>query len=177
MGTGKEGVVCMPCRDHHKGCEYVTHRCGSKFPFSLSMSIANAFLVVQACMAAVTIAWVASTSESVAVAEASMGVQVLIHCPRTTLPSSSSELSSNSGEENESPTGRESEGSRHEQEESINVGIIDPLMEADVNVEDLILEGQLWTLWACMSTMHSTVLELMSEVELINLELKKRRSH
>jgi hypothetical protein len=128
-------------------------------------------------MAAVTIAWVALTSESVAVAEASMGVQVLIHCPRTTPPSSSSELSSNSGEEDESPTGRESEGGRHEREESINVGIIDPLMEADVNVEDLILEGQLRTLWARMSTMHSTVLELMSEVELINLELKKRRSH
>jgi hypothetical protein len=70
-----------------------------------------------------------------------------------------------------------SEGGRHEREESVDVGIIDPLMEADVNAEDLILEGRLWTLWARMSTMHSMVLELMSEVELINLELKKRRSH
>jgi hypothetical protein len=49
-------------------------------------------------------------------------------------------------------------------------------MEADANAEDLILEGRLRTLWARMSTMHSMVLELMSEVELINLELKKRRS-
>jgi hypothetical protein len=24
--TGKEGIACMPCRDCHKGCEYVTHR-------------------------------------------------------------------------------------------------------------------------------------------------------
>jgi hypothetical protein len=118
-----------------------------------------------------------STSESVAVAGASLGVQVLIRCPRTTLPSSSSELSSNSGEEDESPTGWESEGGKCEREESINVSIIDPLMGADMNAEDLILEGRLQTLWARMSTMHSTVLELMSEVELINLELKKRRSH
>jgi hypothetical protein len=50
-------------------------------------------------------------------------------------------------------------------------------MEADTNVEDLILEGWLRLLWAHMSTMHSVMLELMSEVELINLELKKRRSH
>jgi hypothetical protein len=49
-------------------------------------------------------------------------------------------------------------------------------MEANANAEDLILEGRLRTLWARMSTMHSMVLELMSEVELINLELKKRRS-
>jgi hypothetical protein len=106
-----------------------------------------------------------------------MGVQVLIRCPRTTPPSSSSELSSDSGEEDESPAGWESEGSRHEREESVDVGIINLLMEVDANAEDLILEGRLWTLWACMSTMHSMVLELMSEVELINLELKKRRSH
>jgi hypothetical protein len=105
-----------------------------------------------------------------------MGVQVLIHRPRTMPPSSSSELSSDSGEEDESLTGWESEGGRWEQEESVDVGIIDPLMEADVNVEDLILEGWLRMLWAHMSTMHSTVLELMSEVELITLELKKRRS-
>jgi len=31
--TGKEGVVCTPCRDCHKGCEYTTHRCGGKFLF------------------------------------------------------------------------------------------------------------------------------------------------
>jgi hypothetical protein len=117
-----------------------------------------------------------STSESVAVAEAPTGVQVLIRRPRTMPPSSSSELSSDSGEEDESPAGRESEGGRREQEESVDVGIIDLLMEADVNTEDLILEGRLRTLWAHMSTMHSMVLELMSEVELINLELKKRRS-
>jgi hypothetical protein len=91
-------------------------------------------------------------------------------------PSSSSELSSDSGEEDESPAGRESEGGRREREESVDVGIIDPLMEANANAEDLILEGRLRTLWARMSTMHSMVLELMSEVELINLELKKRRS-
>jgi hypothetical protein len=103
-------------------------------------------------------------------------VQVLIRQPKTTPPSSSSELSSNS-EEEESPTGQVSEGSKLEREESVNARIIDPLMEADVNVDDLILEGQLWSLWARMSTMHSTVLELMSEVEYINLELKKRRSH
>jgi hypothetical protein len=78
-----------------------------------------------------------------AVAEASMGVQVLICHPRTMPPSSSSELSSDSGEEDESPTGRESEGGRREHEESIDVGIIDLLMEADANVEDLILEGWL----------------------------------
>jgi len=42
-------------------------------------------------------------SESMAVAEASMGVQVLIRHPRTTPPSSSSELSSDSGEEDECP--------------------------------------------------------------------------
>jgi hypothetical protein len=117
-----------------------------------------------------------STSESAAVAEAPTGAQVLIRRPRTTLPSSSSELSSDSGEEDESPAGRESEGGRREREESVDVGIIDPLMEADVNAEDLILEGRLRTLWARMSTMHSMDLELMSEVELINLELKKRRS-
>jgi hypothetical protein len=105
-----------------------------------------------------------------------MGVQVLIHHLRTTLPSSSSELSSDSGEEDESPAGWESEGSKREREESVDVRIIDLLMEADTNAEDLILEGQLWMLWARMSTMHSMVLELMSEVELINLELKKRRS-
>jgi hypothetical protein len=115
-------------------------------------------------------------SESTAVTEALSGVQVLICCPRTMLPSSSSELSSNSGEEDESPAGWESEGSRHEREESVDVGIINLLMEADVNVEDLILECWLQTLWVCMSTMHSMVLELMSEVELINLELEKRRS-
>jgi hypothetical protein len=91
-------------------------------------------------------------------------------------PSSSSELSSNSGEEDESPAGWESEGSRRKREESVDVRIIDPLMEADKNVEDLILEGRLRMLWAHMSTMHSMVLELMSEVELVNLELKKRRS-
>jgi len=112
----------------------------------------------------------------VAVAEAPTGAQVLIRRPRTTPPSSSSELSSDSGEEDESPAGRESEGGRREREESVDVGIIDPLMEADANAEDLILEGRLRTLWARMSTMHSMVLELMSEVELINLELKKRRS-
>jgi hypothetical protein len=50
-------------------------------------------------------------------------------------------------------------------------------MKADADADDLILEGQLQLLWACMSTMHSVMLELMSEVELINLELKKRRSH
>jgi hypothetical protein len=32
--TGKEGVTCTPCRDCRKGCEYVTHRRGGKFPFS-----------------------------------------------------------------------------------------------------------------------------------------------
>jgi hypothetical protein len=91
-------------------------------------------------------------------------------------PSSSSELSSNS-EEEESPTGWVSEGGKLEREESVNARIIDPLMEANADMDDLILEGQLWSLWVHMSTMHSTVLELMSEVELINLELKKRRSH
>jgi hypothetical protein len=50
-------------------------------------------------------------------------------------------------------------------------------MEADADAEDLILEGQLQLLWVHMPTMHSVVLELMSEVELINLELKKRRFH
>jgi len=174
--TGKEGVACTPCRDRRKGCEYATHRCGGKFLFSLSISVANAFLVVQARAAAVAIARVASMSESAVVTEAPTGAQVLIRCPRTMPPSSSSELSSDSGEEDESPAGRESEGGRREQEESVDVGIIDPLMEADANAEDLILEGRLRTLWARMSTMHSTVLELMSEVELINLELKKRRS-
>jgi hypothetical protein len=120
---------------------------------------------------------VALTSESAAVAEASLGVQVLIHHPRTMPLSSSSEISSDSGEEDEYPAGQESEGGRCEQEESINVRIIDPLIEANVNVEELILEGWLQMLWARMSTMHSMALELMSEVELINLELKKRRSH
>jgi hypothetical protein len=115
-------------------------------------------------------------SESTAVAEASTGAQVLIRRPRTMPPSSSSELSSDSGEEDESPAGWESEGGRHEREESVDVRIINLLMEADANAEDLILEGRLRTLWARMSTMHSTVLELMSEVELINLEFKKRRS-
>jgi hypothetical protein len=143
---------------------------------SLSITVANAFLVVQARAAAVAIVRVASTSESTAVAEAPTGAQVLIRRPRTTPPSSSSELSSDSGEEDESPFVQESEGGRREREESIDVGIIDPLMEADANAEDLILEGRLRTLWARMSTMHSMVLELMSEVELINLELKKRRS-
>jgi hypothetical protein len=79
---------------------------------SLSISIANAFLVVQACTAAVAIVWVTSTSESAAVTEAPMGAQVLIRCPRTMLPSSSSELSRDSGEEDESPAGQESEGGR-----------------------------------------------------------------
>jgi hypothetical protein len=79
----------------------------------------------------------------VAVAEASMGVQVLIRHPRTTPPSSSSELSSDSGEEDESPAGQESEGGRCKHEESIDVRIIDLLMEADANAEDLILEGWL----------------------------------
>jgi hypothetical protein len=144
---------------------------------SLSISVTNAFLVVQACAAAIAIVQVTLMSESVAVAEEPTGAQVLIRRPRTTPPSSSSELSSNSGEEDESPTGWESEGGRREQEESVDVGIIDLLMEADANAEDLILEGQLRTLWEHMSTMHSMVLELMSEVELINLELKKRRSH
>jgi hypothetical protein len=173
--TGKEGVACTPCRDHCKGCEYATHRRGGKFPFSLSISIANAFLVVQACMAAVTIARVTSTSESVAVAGPLLGAQVLIHRPKTMPPSLSSRLSSNS-EEEDSPAGQVSEGSKLESKESVDAGIIDPLMEANVDMDDLILEGWLRLLWACMSTMHSTVLELMSEVELINLELKKRRS-
>jgi hypothetical protein len=58
-------------------------------------------------------------------------------------PSSSSELSSDSGEEDESPAGQESEDGRREHEESIDVRTIDPLMEADVNAEDLIPEGRL----------------------------------
>jgi hypothetical protein len=175
--TGKEGIMCMPCRDRCKGCKYATHRWGSKsFSSFLVDLFANTLLVVQARAAAVAVARVASTSESVAVAGPLLGAQVLIRCPRTTPLSSSSELSSNSGEEEESPTGRESEGGRCEREESIDAGVIDPLIEADAAAEDLILEGRLRTLWACMSTMHSTVLELMSEVELINLELKKRRS-
>jgi hypothetical protein len=49
------------------------------------------------------------------------------------LLSSSSELSSNSGEEDESPTGRESEDGKCKREESVDVGVIDPLMEADMN--------------------------------------------
>jgi hypothetical protein len=69
-----------------------------------------------------------------------------------------------------------SEGGKLKREDSIDAGIIDPLIEADADVDDLILEDWLQTLWARMSTMHSIVLELMSEVELINLELKKRRS-
>jgi hypothetical protein len=176
--TGKEGIACMPCRDHHKGCEYMTHRHGSKSFFSfLVLSFANTLLVVQAHTAAVAVARVTSTSESMAVAGLLLGVQVLICHPRTTPLSSFSELSSDSGEEDESPTGWESEGSKCEREESINISVIDPLMEANADVEDLILEGQLQSLWVHMSTMHSVVLELMSEVELINLELKKRRSH
>jgi hypothetical protein len=127
-------------------------------------------------MAAVAIARVVLTSESAAVAGPSSGVQVLIHRPKTMPPSLSSKLSSSS-EEEDSPTGRVSEGGKLEREESVNAGIIDPLMEANAAVDDLILEGQLRSLWGRMSTMHSTVLELMSEVELINLELKKRRSH
>jgi hypothetical protein len=59
------------------------------------------------------------------------------------LPSSSSELSSNSGEEDESPAGQESEGDKCEREESIDVSVINPLMEADADADDLILEGQL----------------------------------
>jgi hypothetical protein len=31
--TGKEGIVCMPCRDCCKGCKYTTHRCGGKSLF------------------------------------------------------------------------------------------------------------------------------------------------
>jgi hypothetical protein len=58
---------------------------------------------------------------------------------------------------------------------SMDVSEIDPLMEADADEDILILEGHLRLLWACMSTMHSMMLELMSEVELINLELKKKR--
>jgi hypothetical protein len=73
------------------------------------------------------------TSESAAVAGKSSGVQVLIHQPKTTPPSSSSELSSES-EEEKSPTGQVSEGSKLKREESVNARIINLLMEADMDV-------------------------------------------
>jgi hypothetical protein len=31
--TGKEGIVCMPCRDCHKGCKYTIHRYEDKSLF------------------------------------------------------------------------------------------------------------------------------------------------
>jgi hypothetical protein len=90
------------------------------------------------------------------------------------LLSSSSELSSNS-EEDKSPTGQEFEVGKCKRAESVDVWEIDLLMEANTNEDDLILEGCLQSLWAHMSNMHSVMLELMSQVELINLELKKKR--
>jgi hypothetical protein len=55
----------------------------------------------------------------------------------------------------------------------VDVWEIDLLMEANANEDDLILEGCLQSLWVRMSTMHSMMLELMSQVELINLELNR----
>jgi hypothetical protein len=68
-----------------------------------------------------------------------------------------------------------SEGGKLEREESVDAASINLLMEANIDDNDLILEGQLHSLWACMSTIHSVMLRLMSEVEPINLELKKKR--
>ncbi|KAG1853670.1 hypothetical protein F4604DRAFT_1933096 [Suillus subluteus] len=157
------GVACDRCKNNRKACKYATHGRGVAKVRAAAIARAKAKAKVKATAGPSTVLDLIRRQKAT---------------PLPTSPSAASEEDegeSEDGSEGESVEESVIESQKRKERDSEVSGSFDALVDANADMEDLVLEARVRSLYARTTTMQGLLMEMIAETDSLTLLCKKRR--